>query len=153
MSKAEGEAWIARFYQEHQAFPWQVGPFDPMNNLIDHLIALGQSEYAAQSGQWTKVQTEGNVYADRTPVPEFWNVAYYTRYQGPTTMPSGSPGPWQYSLGQGQLPPPAAPLFYALGLGETGQPYAVPRPWTPAPPATTEERPGPPVIWRLPPPG
>jgi hypothetical protein len=148
VGKEEGEAWIARFYMEHGAFPWQVGPFDPQGNLFDHIIAWKQSEQQVQNPRWTKVGTEGNVYARPAVVPEFWPAAYYSRYQGPTSLPSGQQGPWQASLNLGQLPPPGGPVAYVAGMEERGQPYYVPRPYHAGVPGTTENVP-PPSAWQV----
>jgi len=157
MGKAEGEAWIARFYQEHGAFPWQTGPFDAVNNMIDHLIALGESLVEAEGGYYSNQRYYGNRYADQGVVPEFWEQAYYRRYPGPMYTPSGAYAGYQSYLVPGQMPPPYAPWAYLAGVYQQGQPYEVARPlyyyqprmrpeyWPPPAPAGDKG----PVLWAM----
>ena len=104
-----------------------VGPLDQANNLIDHLLALGESRRTAAMGTYgsTTDQT-GNVMQDRGVTPEFWNNAWYNRYSAPT-YPQGMTGqPWDFdqyqNLNPGVVPNQAHPT--ALMLQNMGAPYS-----------------------------
>ncbi len=131
MSKAELEAWLNAFYQEHGAYPWQTGPFDAHNNLVDHLIALGESEREVAIGSdYTKAGREGNVYAQPAITPDFWGDAYYSRYSGPTygMGPGGPINTGSQRLMPGQLPPSNAPTELAYYGELSPRPYYQYRP-------------------------
>jgi hypothetical protein len=85
MSKGELNAWIGAFYDEHKQYPWDDGPFDGYNNLIDHLMALGESQRAAAQGSYgSTTDATGNSMQDRGVTPGFWEDAYYNRYRFPS---------------------------------------------------------------------
>lgn len=136
MGRGDMTAWIVRFYQEHGDYPWNVGPFDQRNNLIDHLTALGQSGEVAQGGgPGSAAWSTGNRYQKPGVTPEFWSDNYYRNYGGPTYLPSGAQGPYQHTLAPGQMPNQNQPLMNmllrtgAIGedvwarLGNAGRPY------------------------------
>jgi hypothetical protein len=82
---------MVRFAQEHgDAMPWETGPFDDTNNMLDHLLALGESEGAAASGgRYSAAEYHGNRYQDPGIAPGGWEDMYYNRYGGPTYGPNG----------------------------------------------------------------
>jgi len=128
MSPGEFDAWVSAFMVEHgNQPPWMVGPFDQANNLIDHLLALGESRRTAAMGTYgsTTDQT-GNVMQDRGVTPDFWANAYSNRYSAPT-YPQGMTGqPWDFdqyqNLNPGVVPNQAHPT--ALMLQNMGAPYS-----------------------------
>lgn len=117
MSKQEFFDWVDAFTREHGQTPWQTGPFDAANNLIDHLIAKGDSErYVGQTG--------------RSPQKNAWAGMYYGRYAAPTYTPAYRENSrfdeWQ-ALMPGQMAAPYHPyLNYLRGAGvpsSTWYPY------------------------------
>lgn len=81
----EMNAWIRQFRAEHDDLsPWEVGPGDPANNFIDHLLALGESRQAQQAGV--------------AVTPEWWEQAHSERY----------------GLAPGEVRPISAPYQLAL---------------------------------------
>lgn len=101
LSKQEFMNWIDAFTREHGQTPWQTGPFDAANNLLDHLIAMGDSE--RQAGQGKTVNWEG---------------LYYNRYAAPTYTPgykaNTDKDQWQ-RLVPGQMPTPYQPWWLMQG--------------------------------------
>jgi hypothetical protein len=127
MAPAEFDAWVSRFMAEHGGrAPWQEGPFDADNNLLDHLLALGESERAAASGGYgSAAYATGNRYQDQAVTPDFWTNAYYSRYRAPT-YPAGMEGqPWAFDeyqyLPPGFVPAPQSPT--ALAARNAGADY------------------------------
>jgi len=157
MGAAEGTAWLRRFAAEHNGqMPWQVGPGDSVNNLIDHLLALGESLSVAEAGGPGSVQFEyGNRYADAGVVPSFWERAHAARYAAPMLTPSGAlmrrPGGDVYWRGliPGEMRPTWAPYFVAAQrMGEIPPEeyfWRMARPYVPYRPAMN------PAAWPRPP--
>lgn len=77
MGLQEGEAWVAAFYHEHGAYPWQVGPSDAANNMLDHLRAKGESERTAAGGNATGAERSGQL-----SVPETQGCYVFRNYLG-----------------------------------------------------------------------
>lgn len=78
MSRDEFFGWVDAFTREHGRTPWQVGPFDAANNLIDHLIALGDSQRIAAGG-----------------APVDWSALYYDRHDIAPGQAPDPMAPWQ----------------------------------------------------------
>ena len=108
---------VDEFTREHGQTPWQTGPFDAANNLIDHLIALGDSQRQAGRGQTVD-----------------WGGLYYNRYAAPTFTPGAPPNPrgdepWQ-RLAPGQMANPLHPWWLMQGaMGNPGWYAGIRRPW------------------------
>jgi hypothetical protein len=148
MSIDEVERWVVAFAQEHNgAMPWDDGPFDAHNNLLDHLMAKGESEREVAMGgasDYTKQGREGNPMADAAITPDFWGDAYYSRYRGPTYTygPGGPISMGDQYLMPGQMPPQSGPeqLVYYGGLSPRPyyqyQPAMSPGEWQAPVPAT-----------------
>jgi hypothetical protein len=117
MSRDEFFRWVDEFTREHGQTPWQTGPFDAANNLIDHLIALGDSQRQAGRGQTVD-----------------WGGLYYNRYAAPTFTPGAPPNPrgdepWQ-RLAPGQMANPLHPWWLMQGaMGNPGWYAGIRRPW------------------------
>jgi len=128
MSAPEFDAWVDAFKTEHGGrTPWQDGPFDAANNLIDHLLALGESRRTAASGSYgSATDATGNPMQDRGVTPQFWNDAYLDRYRAPTYAPGMSDMPWSTDQYQytppGYVPNTAAPT--GLMLDAMGAPMS-----------------------------
>jgi hypothetical protein len=126
MGAAEFDNWVDAFKGEHGGqSPWQVGPFDQENNLIDNLLALGESQRVVATGDYGSAQKDtGNVMQDKAVTPDFWANAYYNRYSAPT-YPVGMGGqPWSFDQYQ-YLPPGFVPTTTsprALYLQNSGAP-------------------------------
>jgi hypothetical protein len=120
MGRDEFFNWIDAFTREHGQTPWQTGPFDSTNNLIDHLLALGDSERQAGQGQDVN-----------------WEGLYYNRYAAPTYTPgyreNTEVDDWQ-RLMPGQMPTPNQPWWLMqAGLGAPYQQWysGIRRPYYP----------------------
>lgn len=117
MSRDEFFGWVDAFTREHGQSPWQTGPFDAANNLIDHLIALGDSQRQAGRGQTVD-----------------WAGLYYNRYAAPTFAPGAPPNPrgdepWQ-RLVPGQMANPLHPWWLMQGaMGNPNWYMGIRRPW------------------------
>jgi len=104
MGRDEFFNWIDAFTREHGQRPWETGPFDATNNLIDHLIALGDSEQQAGRGQQVN-----------------WENLYYNRYAAPTYVQGygqNTDTDQRQRLMPGQMPNPTHPWWLMqAGLG------------------------------------
>ncbi len=112
MSNAEFNSWSVAFSREHGGqMPWSAGsgPFDGNNNLLDHLIALGESQVTAEE--------QGHNLSEGQ-----WLNAFDARYPGPFIMQSGLPGNYQRYREPGQAQASVYDPYYSpYAAGMPGQ--------------------------------
>ncbi|MGQ9555648.1 MAG: exonuclease domain-containing protein [Anaerolineae bacterium] len=119
MGLEEGEAWVAAFYREHGAYPWQVGPYDAANNMLDHLRVKGESERAAAGGHVTR--------AEESSVPDTQGCYLFQNYLSAqlTITFTRQPDNWNDTF----KVMPSAEEVYCLDPGRYTYTIDAPPPW------------------------